>query len=122
MISSSSTTRIEPRRVMCGGRSLPRRCAPCHACLFDAGAPHARDTASGSVSVNRVPWPTVLSQLMRAVVLPDDAVGDRQPEAGALADGLGREERIVDARQVLGGMPDPVSATSAIALLAVASA
>ena len=35
----------------------------------------------------------------RAVVLADDAVGDRQAEAGALADRLGREERIVDARR-----------------------
>ena len=44
-----------------------------------------------------------------AVVLLDDAVGDRQPEPGALADGLGGEERIVDAGQVLGRMPAPVS-------------
>ena len=38
----------------------------------------------------------------RAAVLLDDAVGDRQPQAGALADVLRREERIVDARQLLG--------------------
>ena len=37
----------------------------------------------------------------RAVVLVDDAVGDRQAEAGAAADRLGGEERIVDARQLL---------------------
>ena len=38
----------------------------------------------------------------RAVVLADDAVGDRQAEAGAAADRLRREERIVDARELLG--------------------
>ena len=37
----------------------------------------------------------------RAVVLAHDAVGDRQAEARAAADRLGREERIVDARQLL---------------------
>ena len=42
-------------------------------------------------------------------MLLDDAVGDRQAEAGALADVLGREERVEDARQDLFGMPGPVS-------------
>ena len=51
--------------------------------------------------MKRVPWPTALSQPIVAVVLVDDAVGDRQAEAGAAADRLGREERIVDARQML---------------------
>ena len=37
----------------------------------------------------------------RAVVLAHDAVGDRQAEAGAAADRLGREERVVDARELL---------------------
>ena len=41
----------------------------------------------------------------RAVVLAHDAVGDRQAEAGALADRLGREERIVDAGEVLARNP-----------------
>ena len=58
--------------------------------------------AAASVSVKRVPWPTALSQSNRAVVLAHDAVGDRQAEAGAAADRLGREERIVDARELLG--------------------
>ena len=35
-------------------------------------------------------------------MLAHDAVGNRQPESGALANGLGREEGIVNARQVLG--------------------
>ena len=52
--------------------------------------------------MKRVPCPTVLSHVIDAAVLLHDAVGDRQAEAGALADRLGREERIVDARQVLG--------------------
>ena len=41
----------------------------------------------------------------RAVVLAHDAVGDRQAEAGALADGFGGEERIVDARDVFARNP-----------------
>ena len=40
----------------------------------------------GSRSVNRVPWPTLLSTCIDAVVLADDAVGDRQPETRALPD------------------------------------
>ena len=51
--------------------------------------------------MNRVPCPTRALAVDRALVLAHDAVGDRQAEAGALADRLGREERIVDARQVL---------------------
>ena len=41
----------------------------------------------------------------RAVVLAHDAIGDRQAEAGALADRFGGEERIVDARDVFAGNP-----------------
>jgi len=37
-----------------------------------------------------------------AVVLLDDAVGERQAQAGAATHGLGREERVEDARQMLG--------------------
>ena len=36
-----------------------------------------------------------------AVVLTHDAVRDRQAETGPLTDRLGREERIVDSREVL---------------------
>src|SRR3954463_13477540 len=39
----------------------------------------------------------------RAAVLLHDAVGNREPQPGALADFLGREERIVDPRQLLRG-------------------
>ena len=38
-------------------------------------------------------------------MLLDDPVGDREAEAGALADFLGREERIEDARQDVRGNP-----------------
>src|SRR6185503_2540660 len=40
--------------------------------------------------------------LNRRLVLADDAIRDRQAEAGALAHRLGGEERIVNAREVLG--------------------
>ena len=45
---------------------------------------------------------------MRAAVLLDDRVGDRQAEPGALADVLRREERVEDPRQHLGRQPGPV--------------
>ena len=73
----------------------------CSAAVLPAHAVVRPDSAGGSERMKRVPWPTTLSQSMRALVLADDAVGDRQTEAGALADHLGGEERIVDARQVL---------------------
>ena len=57
-------------------------------------------------SRKRVPCPTSLSHDERAAVLLDDAVGHRQAEAGAAALGLRREERIVDAREVLGRNAD----------------
>ena len=43
------------------------------------------------------------------VLLHDDVVADRQAEAGALAGGLGGEERVEDAIADLGGMPSPLS-------------
>src|SRR5471030_235526 len=43
----------------------------------------------------------------RAVVLTHDAVGNREAEAGAAADGFRREERVVDARDLLGGDARP---------------
>ena len=91
MISSSSTTRIVPLRdVAMGPTGRASRAG-----ALDASA------RSGSVSVNRVPWPTRAVAANRAVVLVHDAVGDRQAEAGAAADRLRREERIVDAREML---------------------
>ena len=45
----------------------------------------------------------------------DDAVADREAEPGALADRLGREERLEDAARRCSGMPVPVSATSTTA-------
>ena len=45
-----------------------------------------------------------------AVVAHDDALGDVEPQAGALADGLGGEEGVEDARLQLGGDPRPVVA------------
>ena len=60
-----------------------------------------RPVRAAGVSVNRVPWPTALSQRIDALMLAHDAVDDRQAEPGAAADGLRREERIVDARELL---------------------
>src|SRR4051812_13925709 len=52
------------------------------------GEREARALPDGAVTMNR------------AVVLADDAVRDRQPESRAAANGLRREERVVDARQM----------------------
>ena len=41
--------------------------------------------------------------------LGDDAVGRGQPQAGALAQGLGGEERLEQMRRVSSSMPSPVS-------------
>ncbi len=103
MISSSSMTRMEPRPVRRAAASdgtaraivKPDRFAACATAA-------ARDDASGSASVKRVPCPIGAVAGDRAAVLLHDAVGDRQAESGALADLLGREERIVDARELLG--------------------
>ena len=73
-------------------------------CLCQAAAPAAStgdSAASGSARRKRVPWPVLALARQRAAVLLDDAVGDRQAEAGAAALGFRREERIVDAREVL---------------------
>ena len=56
----------------------------------------------GSRIVNVVPCADLGLDLDRAAVALDDAVDDRQAEAGALADVLGGEERVEDARQHLG--------------------
>ena len=44
------------------------------------------------------------------MVANDDALGDVEPEAGALPDGLGGEEGVEDARLQLVGYPRPVVA------------
>ena len=90
MISSSSMTRIEP---CCDAM------VPCCHCAAAAREPFGRRRRERSV--NRVPWPSCCRSRIDAFVLTDDAVGDRQAEARALADGLGREERIVDTREIL---------------------
>ncbi len=60
-----------------------------------------------------VPLPTSLLTSSGPIVFLDDAVGNRQPQAGPLAHRLGGEERIENPRQeVLRGMPLPVSAIS----------
>src|SRR4029453_15304133 len=96
MISSSSMTRIVPRREV--GMALQVRLVPRasyrlfgwrrrqHHGEFRALSDHA-------VAANR------------AVVLADNAVGDGQAEAGAAADRLGGEERVVNPRQVRGWYP-----------------
>src|SRR6185437_13542066 len=87
MISSSSTTRIVPWREVAIPLLRPRRALGHH-----RRRQHQRE--AGALS-NRA----VASD--HPVVLVDDPVGDRQAEAGAAADRLGGEERIVDARQLL---------------------
>ena len=49
-----------------------------------------------------------------AAGLLDEAVDHAEPEAGALALGLGGEERLEDVVDDLGGMPQPVSVTAII--------
>ena len=73
-------------------------------CQFSAGAratlpTHAPRAAAHQREPRALPDRAVAAD--RAVVLAHDAVGDRQAEAGAAADRLGREERIVDARELL---------------------
>ena len=58
MISSSSMTRIVPLRVV----AISDGPAEPEPYLLLCGAPHRQLARSGSVSVNRVPWPTALSQ------------------------------------------------------------
>src|SRR5687767_12130095 len=84
MISSSSMTRI---LLMASRPSRPRR-----AHLFGERQTDGEARALADLAVAGD----------RAAVFLHDAVRDREPEAGALANLLGREERIVDARQLLG--------------------
>jgi hypothetical protein len=44
------------------------------------------------------------------VVANHDALGDVEPEAGTMTDGLGGEEGVEDARLEIGGDPGPVVA------------
>ena len=89
MISSSSTTRIVPLREVAMAQLRPR-----------AARRRCRRQRQRQREPRALPDRAVAAN--RAVVLAHDAVGDRQPEAGAAADRLGGEERIVDARQLLG--------------------
>src|SRR5687767_15902333 len=82
-----------------GGRSQRQPSVPLPYCeralLRDSGKrqPESRSLPDGAVAIDST------------VVLADDAVGNRQAETGTLADGLGRKERIIDARDVLARNP-----------------
>src|SRR5581483_10294155 len=100
MISSSSMTRIVPlREFAIEFWTRSKRTA-----LLLRGARRRGGVLGGQRQRDREPRSLADRAVAadRPVVLPDDAVGDRQPEAGAAADRLGREERIVDPRQMLG--------------------
>ena len=96
MSTSSSMTRIRPLVpfgfISCDQSRWGRasRVRPRRACGRE-----------GNSSWNVVPCRHAAVHLDRAAMLLDDTVRYRQPEAGALAADLGREERIVDAGQVL---------------------
>ena len=107
MISSSSMTRMDPRPVRrAAAASEASSARHRQACLFAAcGATADRDDASGSVEREARALADGAVAGDRAAVLLHDAVGDRQAEAGALADLLRREERIVDPRELFGRNP-----------------
>ena len=75
-----------------------------HTCFYLRVLSDHLEAALGVRQLQREPRPVTDGAVTvnRAIVLLDDAVDDRQAEAGAPADRLGREERIVDAREVLG--------------------
>ena len=64
----------------------------------DGLASAAVDRAGGTCG-RSCPSPGSLVDLDVTAALRDDAVDDREPEAGPLADALGREERLEDARE-----------------------
>ena len=63
----------------------------------------------GNTMRNVLPRTGATAHFDAPMVLGDDAIGDRQPEPGAAADRLGRVERIEDALQCIGRMPQPLS-------------
>src|SRR4051812_39838675 len=90
MISSSSTTRIVPcldvaisQSLLPAGAALPR---------------HRLRHRERHREPRALPHDAVALDV--AVVLANDAVGDREPETRAAPNRLRREERIVDARQL----------------------
>src|SRR5438132_13904146 len=87
MISSSSTTRTVPLL----GPAMLLRGAPGRDLLERKRHGELGALADGAVALDR------------ALMVADDAVGDGQPEAGAAADRLRREKRVVDARQIFRG-------------------
>src|SRR5919197_4160935 len=95
MISSSSTTRIEP----CGEVEVMA--------VSDSGISPQFPGRGGQRENEARPLAHYALTLDRALVLADDAVGDGQAQAGAAPDRLGAEERIVDPRQVLGRYAGP---------------
>src|SRR5207249_4900709 len=99
MISSSSITRMVPCRDVAIVVLSPLagcRVAPAEAGLRIRVAQRQRHREPRSLADDAV-------AANGAVVLVHDAVGDRQAETGAAADAFRREERIVDAREMLGG-------------------
>src|SRR5712691_9031140 len=100
MISSSSITRIVPLREVgiSWVRLITARLAPDTA--YFCGRDRQRERKPR-------PLPDRAVAANQSVVFAHDAVGDRQPETGPAADGLRREEGIVDARELLGGNPRP---------------
>src|SRR5687768_12041004 len=91
--SSSSTTRTEPVRAICPTLlSVPRR---------------ERRPRPGERERQHEPCalPHLALAVDRSLVLPYDAVGNRQAKAGTLVHRLGREERVVDPREVFIGDP-----------------
>src|SRR5687768_9063796 len=92
MISSSSTTRIMPVPVV-AINVLPTLPAGARSPDFGGARQRQREAralADHAIAVNLT------------VVFPHDAVRNRQSESGPPADRLGREERVVDPRQVFG--------------------
>src|SRR5579862_729786 len=93
MISSSSMTRIVPRRAvvmmsMCNADPIANHCL---------GQRHGE---AGSLPHNAV-------AMDQALVLANDAVGDRQAQTSAATHRLGGEERIVNPREQIGSDARP---------------
>src|SRR5512134_1544838 len=101
MISSSSMTRTDPLRVIAGGWVSPSWARGISRLPVDRRHHGAAGGRERQRQREARPLPDRAVAGDRAAVLLDDAVGDREAEAGSLADVLGGEERIVDTRQLL---------------------
>src|SRR5687767_14663368 len=87
--ASSSTTRMRPAVV--AGERLP---------LVESGIHWF--SGQGELQMEQCPSAGLASHFDRATMLLNDAVGDGQAETGALARDLSGEERVVDAREMIG--------------------